>query len=904
MAHARTIAIKIWLFACTLFLVTGCDKAPAPQQGNTPKSSIAYRTYTEHHPRIAGAPRRPLLSPGEAKKPFRGGVDTGLISGTVRVSSGARLASTTLELHRSNAIGEAGEVIASTVPDPHGKFYISPPPGEEFFLKGSNPESADSWYLIRWKWQSALVPPPPVQRDVYLTPAQKLTGRVLGAENEPIQGATVQVRVRTHDQYRHPALVLTTQSDALGRFQFDKLSSGPIELSSRCPGYRPLSANVSTQTTDTSLVLSREGGSIEGNIFFRDSGLPASGTTVTLSELSGVDHLTSLPLAEATAGTLGDFRFFPLPPGRYSLKAIHGSRGLTDGYGNTAVAVSLAENETTSGLELFLDSGSTLAGQVLDETTSRPIADALVQVHHAAGISSTTSLADGSYYLAGLFGPRIHISATADGYFMRTEDAASSGSPLRIAAQASSARTHTILMNPLSILRGQVVDETNAPVAGASVRIVLERPQAAQKAVLFDSAISDTTGSFLLRVPPADPEQRSGILLKAHAEQYPERAQSIGNSTSITIRLLRGIAVRGKVYDSEGNPLEGVHVAPGEGNQFALSDSTGAFALGPVSRYGHLTARRTGYVEAGHMLNAPRDALVADVNFVLKRGPQPGAAIAGKVLDSSGMPVSNAWVSVSHRECWTSPGGEFRFEGLPADGQNASWCGYTVRAYAGKYGTAVRFCVPPGTADADLILSSTVVEKLTRETNTPETRREGDAIVAGSLLRADDGSPVAGKQIRLASTSENSSVIPPMTFTNSSGRFSFFDLAAGKYQLDMDPPRLELSLDVAAGEHVELRLLLGTGQIYAIALQGKTALNLPISLRQLDGPVSMFDGEQESYAIRVFRELPAGTYVLATSYGVHSTSAVVTLSSGKTEEVILQIPPTQEDSSTGIDMEP
>ncbi|HVS09590.1 MAG TPA: carboxypeptidase-like regulatory domain-containing protein [Planctomycetota bacterium] len=278
-------------------------------------------------------------------------------------------------------------------------------------------------------------------------------------------------------------------------------------------------------------------------------------------------------------------------------------------------------------------------------------------------------------------------------------------------------------------LRGRLVDQHGDPIADQ--RIVLLRPEPpfvfqiliGAGTTPLAEARSDAQGRFTIpdvspgnwMIGPA-PAKRSGRPdpgeVRPEAERIVPLAIPIEVGTlspqEILLRVDRGLYIRGRVVDSEGNPAKGSVLAlpnrdPLFRAAFICDVKEGAFLLGP------LAAGRYRLTASGSIRDARSDTVLAESGErdVLLR-LRVGGRVAGQVVDgSTGLPssadvslcpIGEAGMMVSP---FTNP--EFHFEGLPSgtyallarSGEEVGWlAGVDLRP--GEERTGLRILLQPG----------------------------------------------------------------------------------------------------------------------------------------------------------------------------------------------------------------
>ncbi len=338
----------------------------------------------------------------------------------------------------------------------------------------------------------------------------------------------------------------------------------------------------------------------------------------------------------------------------------------------TGVALPRREEEP---LRLVLAPPRVLQGRIIDVTTRRPVAGAVVD---APGSRRTwaRSGADGSFTLRPAPPGDLRLTVIAPRY-----------APVlrQVAALEVGARPVEIFLRPAATVSGRVVDEQRRPVAGARLRVF--EPDQRSSAGLPPSFISGEDGSFTLRRVPATETVR---VLASHPDFEPLALADLGLKpgeirAGIVLALRRGAVVTGTVT-AGGAPLAGAQafVAPGRsaygtpprslsGPQWswprATTGADGRFRIAGLSPGEYvLTVYRTGWA------TETRDATIAEGKgpdpFVIALVPE--GVVTGKVVGKKGGGVAGQNVyaeAVEKRDRGggfdrTAPDGSFRIDGL------------------------------------------------------------------------------------------------------------------------------------------------------------------------------------------------------------------------------------------------
>jgi protocatechuate 3,4-dioxygenase beta subunit len=205
-------------------------------------------------------------------------------------------------------------------------------------------------------------------------------------------------------------------------------------------------------------------------------------------------------------------------------------------------------------------------------------------------------------------------------------------------------------------IRGQVIDEAGVPLAGATVRVLRQglshdrrdaQPETWTEPVIVvtgDDGIfstDDLTGTaYMVRVEVP--------------ERAPTTVENIPAGAWLSLHVRPGHGLRGKVIDADsGRPVVAASVLTCDAPAFAFgreacvrneTDEEGVFAVAGVpAGEVQLRAQAAGYaVSTVHALEVPS---VGDDSEVML-GLQPGARVAGRVVDEGRRPVAGVRVYV------------------------------------------------------------------------------------------------------------------------------------------------------------------------------------------------------------------------------------------------------------------
>ena len=278
------------------------------------------------------------------------------------------------------------------------------------------------------------------------------------------------------------------------------------------------------------------------------------------------------------------------------------------------------------------------AGRVVSAADGSPVPGAQLTFARAEEASSVSAQPDGTFWFEARVAGRWSLAAvTAPGFLPFAP--AWGASPVSLEARAGEiVRGLTITLVPEVSYRGRVVDEHDAPVAGAEVRILGE-PGSDAVVPLRDRFTSGPDGGFSFAAP-------EDVVLEARKAGFaPARGRvdyTVRVTGQLTLRLTRPsaglLAIEGIVEDSAGTPLPGASVtAQARASRDATVVRTaadGTFKLdGLEPGSWRLVAERAGSAPA------TRIARAGDTGVRLRLAS--GGRIEGRVRDRrSALPVA------------------------------------------------------------------------------------------------------------------------------------------------------------------------------------------------------------------------------------------------------------------------
>lgn len=511
---------------------------------------------------------------------------------------------------------------------------------------------------------------PASRPHVAVAPGEQLAGadlalvaggtRVRGIVTDVGGGAIADARVRArHEQQMSlvPGAELVTTTGADGRYEL-YLDPGPYAVAATHDDYARAESRVAVAakdvTADFQLV---PAGTIRGVVVARDTRRPVPGALVTATGRRGA-HAT------VHASPTGAFVLPNLAGGALALTAT----GVADGHSVSSTApvvVELAIGQTASDVRVVVDRAYTIAGRVVRAGTGAGsgsaggVGIAGVRVGAMSPTSQSQVAADeltdddGAFAIRGVRPGMYLLYAFGD-------DAEPD-----IGKQATiSDRDVTDVR--IELAAGVTIAGRVEPPGAAAVHIELEGAVGfgnmfdAVKAAFVHGTADPTTGAFELRHAPAG---KLAVVAQTDDGHTGRVSITVGDADQrdVVVPLSARASIAGHVVDEHHAPVAGatVHAAIvghadaqlglGGGAPDATTDADGAFRI-----VGLDAGSATIAVEdaQGVLEQHPKDAAfdvgagsaIADVTIVVEARD---GAISGEVVDASGKPVADTWVSAN-----------------------------------------------------------------------------------------------------------------------------------------------------------------------------------------------------------------------------------------------------------------
>ena len=515
--------------------------------------------------------------------------------------------------------------------------------------------------------------------DFALSQGATISGRVIDAETGlPI--ARVEIEARD-DGDNQPNVYADTDAD--GRFSLQGMAAGSYRIEAKAyeQGYirqyydntafwglaRLVTVAETEVIEDISFELNR-GATIIGTVTDARTGLPIANVGLGAGPQNG-GHLTW----DQTRGD-GSYTLRGIPTGIIEVEAS------IDGYIDQTTMVNVQDTGVAYRLDIALDIGATISGNVFDSETGLPISDADVWADNDTDgpESGARTNADGYYTLAGVApgAYRIKVRAERQGYVEQYFDNALSWNKAELIYVRGTEEIEGIDfgLTPGAKITGVVRDaETQLPIAGVNLNAY-----SVESGSEFAWTSTDAEGRYALRGVPAGP-----AVVQVYSDSYVDTRTRIevaapGQDLSLNFALSPGASISGRITDADtGLPIAAVRVRAS--NVFDAPDAWGysnadgfytVKGLAPGSYRIRARAERRGYIQQYHDGEIYRDkaGLVAvseldqieGIDFVMMRG----ATISGKIVDAStGLPVPNMEIHAGPPD-----GEQLAWENTRADG--------------------------------------------------------------------------------------------------------------------------------------------------------------------------------------------------------------------------------------------
>ncbi|HYH99937.1 carboxypeptidase-like regulatory domain-containing protein [Hyalangium sp.] len=540
---------------------------------------------------------------------------------------------------------------------------------------------------------------------VELEEAGKLLVTVVDDAGQPVPQPEVTLRTAMGE------VVHKVKASTGALVELGPLGVGDYVVQGQAEGFRDVELPARVKAGDTPLELEMTRATLISGQVIDEYGRPAPNVSVL------VQPIGDAVLADAD----GHFTAQVPTPGLYELHAHHSE------WGGGKVKVTAP----ASGVRLELEPGAAVEVTVTSEGRRVEGADVILWVEHQ-GIfrSDRPSGPDGVVPMRGLPAGSYWMVASHSDYL------ASERQQVRV--EEAQVLKVTAELKPGATLRGEVMDEQGAPVAGATLAVM---PRGAEPVA------SDARGRFEIRA--LRPERTYRVEGRHPGYDQVERAEGTPGGPPVKVVLKRRPMFRGRVVAEDGAPVQRFRL-----DEHDVSSPDGRFEVSlPVAGDRVIISVDAAGFEP-LMVDRPVAPDLGDL--VLQRAP----TLTGLVRDESGAPAPDAVVTceVCDESVLSGPDGRFTISSPPYVVQ------YSVSARKGR-------------------LSAT--ETLSRGNNGPLELTLRPATRVSGTVYLPSGQPAAGFQLDGVNTERGDAVV---VVTGPDGQYSV-DMAPGSYRFMLGADR-------------------------------------------------------------------------------------------------------------------
>ncbi len=556
-------------------------------------------------------------------------------------------------------------------------------------------------WVVAWKkglalgWQAMRNAGDATDLALRLDEPTVLAGTVVDEDGRGIAGATVRVCLKnswaegsTGVRFDEPREWFTAQTDAQGRFHFDRIPRGATaDFWAEAPGRAScgtywsgeLSSVLGSQfragQTDVRIVLKPEA-ILRGRVVDEDSGKGVAG--VRLLARPNTHYANYFCVAPVASSPDGAFVYRGLAANDYSLQVV-APKDRTADWTAKDVKVTTQAGKTVD-VNIPVGKGGIIEVAVEDTATGKPIENATVNISQQASFGRCPCWYQFAYTnsegVARLLAPagecRLGMWAQAYQYL---------ADPERVVVTKGEVVRRQGRLGAYPTVTGTVRDPNGAPVAGA---IVSSRP-------LCEEAVrTDKQGRFRVQWRPYQTLRGVLILARDPARNLAGLAEVTNPSEPVDVTAAPGFTIRGRVTDPNDRPIPAATVdfrasMPGWLTGMApaiFTDANGVYVVRAIP------APRDDF-RCRIEVHAPRYAptQLSDLPFAAAQNRRVAArpiimtpadrSISGVVVDANGVPVPDLPIFISgtrgltdagqpRRETVTDQQGRFAVEGVCA----------------------------------------------------------------------------------------------------------------------------------------------------------------------------------------------------------------------------------------------
>ena len=517
---------------------------------------------------------------------------------------------------------------------------------------------------------------------LYVMKGTRLAGRVVDPAGNGVS-ATIDANWWSTETGEHRSWSLgpTKTKAEDGSFVIPAVPSGKVRFTTYLSASRSMSGpSVETPYKGELIIrIPANGSAIEGTVSDSE-GVPIGGATLLIyvsEEDEDDDERVSSTTLRAQTAANGAYHIAGAPQGKVSrVRGIaEGFLALQQGPNSPKWTERTVEPNTTLTLDLTMSRGGTVVGRVTERSSGNPIANAAVALYPArnsrngttgAPLSTTTDAA-GIYRIEGVALGRYVAIPQKEGYYLpemapgasrqvfvpnRVQTGPSTLSVI-LTSERKEFQRGLILARGLRV-RGRVLDSSGTGVEDAEI---LARGYGIQQVAWqwgihtgSNAALgtSEADGSFeISSLPP-----KAGWVLYARKKPHvgvfgAPFSLAEGEATPVvTLKLVDGATLRGKVLDSDGKPVQGAQINYwGNGKELGGQNSQektgadGTFELtGVPAGNWTLNAWMQGRQSAPKQVD---DVTLGEVREEIEITIAEGVNVTGILVDPNGKPYKN-----------------------------------------------------------------------------------------------------------------------------------------------------------------------------------------------------------------------------------------------------------------------
>ena len=500
-----------------------------------------------------------------------------------------------------------------------------------------------------------------------------ISGRVLNAAGDPIQGAVARIQylfsgypasgMPEGDLGMATMPIRPAKTDANGVYVLRRLPQGAMtNLQILGPGYakeRQFRVPVGAKGLEVRL---KPEARIDGRLSYAETGAPVKTATV---RLRGVYPTTAG--AHANVDANGNYLLKNIPPGTYNLYLSEGPEGWT------AVAkenIQVNEGQTVSNIDLTLVRGGFITAQVTDRDTDEPIANSYVSFIPSGALGHGGRTDETGIYRFYAAPGRVLVSISAPpgyldiGHIQKHVDVVEAET---VAVDFQFSKGIDLIVRVLMV--------TGEPVSGARISDISDKREWDKEYGKSSEKGEFAVRGLLPRQKLTLKAEHSGLGLRGTAEVEVQP----GASVEIRMERYERVVVSGRVVNRLGEPITTVnielmrwyrHIHMGRSSTVAVTDGDGRFReIGLIigDEYG-IRANAKGYLGAETGIFTAAAEMTQIPDLILSPATTERYFIEGRVTDTSGELVHGARLVTSlesqHSETQTDENGDYRLEDL------------------------------------------------------------------------------------------------------------------------------------------------------------------------------------------------------------------------------------------------